>query len=102
MPSTGQPGSAGIGDHVDLVERAIGRLQNLPGQRQYAPDVVAAGQFRHHAAIGLVHVDLAVQGMGQQCRNPVAMRLHQSDTGFVAGRLDSQNQQIVGGSFHQP
>jgi hypothetical protein len=30
-------------------------------QRQHAPDVVARGQFGHHAAVGRVHLDLAVQ-----------------------------------------
>ena len=53
--------------------------------------MVAAGQFGHHAAIGLVHVDLAVQRLRAQHRQAGAARLDQRDTGFVAGGFDTQD-----------
>jgi hypothetical protein len=56
----GQAGAPGVGDHVDIAQRSRPRPAPVR-QRQHAADVVAAGQFRHHAAVGLVHGDLAVQ-----------------------------------------
>ncbi|MCQ4005037.1 aminotransferase class V-fold PLP-dependent enzyme, partial [Klebsiella pneumoniae] len=64
---------------------------HLLRERQHAADVVAAGQLRHHAAVGLVHLHLAVQGVRQQHRHARAGALHQRHAGFVAGRFDAQD-----------
>ncbi len=70
----GQAGAARVGDDVDRVEVGAGRAQDLARQRQDAPDVVARGQFGHDAAVVGVHLDLAVQGLGEQSRRRVAVR----------------------------
>ena len=49
--------------------------------------MVARGQFRHHAAIGLVHCDLAMQAMGQQA----PLGVIDGDRRFVAGAFNSYN-----------
>jgi hypothetical protein len=66
--------------------------QNLVHQRQHTANVIAAGQFWHHAPIGLMHLDLAVQGVRKQARRAGQPCIHQGDTSFVAGRLDTQYQ----------
>ena len=56
----------GVGHHIHI-SKALARFgQNGLGQGQHTADMVAAGQLGHHAAIRLVHVDLAVQRMRQQ------------------------------------
>ena len=62
-------------------------LQDLPGQRQHAPDVVARSQFRHHAAVFGVHRHLGMQGVGEQA----ALGMVQRNAGFVAGGFDSED-----------
>jgi hypothetical protein len=66
--------------------------QHLAGERQHAADVVAAGQLGHHAAVGLVHLHLAVQGMRQQARHARAAGIDQRHARLVARRFDSQDQ----------
>ena len=62
--------------------------QDRVQQRQHPPDVVPRGQFRHHPAEGHVHVDLRVQGVGQQA----GLAVEQGEPGLVAGGLDAQDQ----------
>jgi hypothetical protein len=88
----GQARAAGVGHHIHLARAAARLGSTWVRQRQHAPDVVAAGQLGHHAAIGLVHVDLAVQRMGQQSGHTGPRCRHQGHTGFVAGRFDAQHQ----------
>ena len=49
--------------------------------------MVARGQFRHHAAVGLVHRHLRMHGMGEQA----ALRVVEGDAGFVAGGFDAED-----------
>ena len=88
---TGKARTPGVGHHIDIAEHETGTHHHLAGERQHAADVVTAGQFRHHAAIGLVHLDLAVQGMCEQTRPARVPGLGQSHAGFVAGRFNPQN-----------
>jgi len=89
----GQAGAPGKGDHVDVLQGLARIAQHLLRQRQHAADVVAAGQLRHHPAIGAVHVDLAVQGVGQQRRHTaVGRHAHQGHAGFIARRFNTQDQ----------
>ncbi|MCY1532759.1 hypothetical protein D9M68_680480 [compost metagenome] len=81
----GQAGPARVGHHVELGQRAPGLGHDGFGERQHAADVVAAGQLGHHAAVGLVHGDLAVQRVRTQQRQRVAVRLDQRHAGLVAG-----------------
>ncbi len=50
-----QPRSLGVGDPFDILQGAAGFRGYLAGERQDAADMVARGQFRHHAAIFGVH-----------------------------------------------
>jgi hypothetical protein len=45
----------------------------------------------HHAAVSLVHLDLAVQCVRAQGGHAVPGGLDQRHAGLVAGRLDAQN-----------
>jgi hypothetical protein len=63
-----QAGAAREGDDVDVVLRQRRVGQRRLEQRQHAPHVVARRQLRHHAAVGLVHPDLAVQRLRTQAR----------------------------------
>ena len=95
----GQPRPPGVGDRVHIVQRAASLGQHRVGQRQHPANVVAAGQLGHHTAIGLVHLDLAVQRMAQQPGHTVAAGVHQGHTGFVARRFnaeDSHGRQCIG------
>jgi len=57
-------------------------------ERQYASDMVARGEFRHHAAIFRMHGDLRMQLVREQAGLGVVQR----DSGFVAGGFNAQNQ----------
>ena len=82
-----QSGTGRVGDRVDVAGRALRLVQYLADQRQHALDVIARGQFRHHAAIHAVLLDLAEQRIGQQA----ALAVVERDTGFVAGGFQSQH-----------
>ena len=87
----GQARSTGVGHHIHIGQRVACTGHHLAGEWQHAPDVVAAGQLGHHAAIGLVHLDLAVQRVREQARPARVAGLDQGHTGFVAGRFNPQN-----------
>ena len=91
---TCKAGAARIGDHVDIRQGLAGFVENGSRQLQYATDVIAAREFGHHAAIGLMHGDLAVQRVRQQHGQFVlrgsggrlgAARFDQGHARFVAG-----------------
>ncbi len=50
--------------------------------------MVPRGQLWHHPPVGHVHVDLGVQGVGQQA----GLAVEQGEAGLVAGGLDAQDQ----------
>ncbi len=50
--------------------------------------MVARGQFGHDAAVGLVQIDLGMDGMRQQ----PAPRIVEGQAGFVAGGFDAEYQ----------
>jgi hypothetical protein len=72
-------------------------LHDLLNQRQHTANVVSAGQLGHHPAIGLVHFNLRVKGLGQQNRPNwggtwgTLNRFDQGHTGFIARRFNAQN-----------
>ena len=99
---TGQPRPSGVGHRVHGRQRQGGLGQHGVGQRQHATDVVSAGKLGHHAAIGLVHLDLAVQRVTEQARCGVAAGIDQRHAGFVTRRFDSQDKhgaKCTGGMF---
>ncbi len=61
--------------------------QDTVEQRQHAPDVIARGKFRHHPAVGLVHLDLGVQRLAKQS----SLAVQECDAGLVAGGLDPED-----------
>ena len=76
--------NGGPGSEVDFGDTDLGK-------RQHAADVVARRELRHHAAVVLMHVDLAVQRLGPE-RGPIlATRLHRRHAGLVAARFDTQD-----------
>lgn len=83
----GQAGAGGVSHGVHVVQGQAGVVQGLSGQGQYPPHVIAGGQLRHHAPIGLVHVDLRIQRMGQQA----AFGADDGDAGFVAGAFEAED-----------
>ena len=71
--------------------------QHFLRQRQHTANMVAAGQLRHHTAIGTVHFNLAVQRMAEQGGHALSIRhAHQGHAGFIAGGFDSEDQQTHG------
>ena len=95
--SPGKTGSARKGNHIDIFELLPGFGQHLLGQRQHTANMVTAGKLGHHAAIGAVHFNLAVQRMTQQGRHTLTVRrAHQGHTGFITRGFDSQDQQTHG------
>ena len=57
---------AGVSHHVHICQALACFGHHGLGEREHPADMVAAGQLGHHAAIRLVHLDLAVQRMRQQ------------------------------------
>lgn len=55
--------------------------ENFISERNNAPDVIAAREFGHHAAVGAVHVDLSVERIGEE---PFRIG-NEGGAGFVAG-----------------
>ncbi len=86
-----KPGSLGVGDCVQILQFATAACEYFAGERHDTADVVARGQFRNHAAVGLVHRDLRVQCVRQEA-GPV---LVEREPGFVAGGFDSKEQHLV-------
>lgn len=94
---SGKAGTARESNHIHVVELFSRIGQHSLGQRQHAADMVATGQLRHHAAISLVHFNLAVQGMAEQGGYALSIRhSHQGHAGFIAGGFDSEDQQTHG------
>ena len=89
---TGQPRATRVGHNVHLRQSAASLTHHLSNQRQHAANMVTAGELRHHAAIGLVHLDLAVQGVRKQHRHACARGIYQRHAGFIARRLHAQHQ----------
>ena len=58
---SGQPGSLGIRDRVEVAQSEPGCAEGLPDEGQYPPDMVAGRKFRHHAAIFPMHPGLGMK-----------------------------------------
>jgi hypothetical protein len=108
---TRQAGTLGECDAFDLREVATGLGEDLADQGEDPANVVARGELRHHAAVFGMHLDLRVQGLGEQTtalwryrttalwRNGTRARCRRAgagigeaverDPGFVAGCLDT-------------
>ena len=89
--SARQPRAAGKRQHIYVVQLQLRVLKHLLGKGQHTANVVAAGQLGHHAPIGLVQLNLAVQGLPQQLGHLARTGLHQSHPSFVARRLNAEH-----------
>ena len=63
---TGQPRTLRVGHQVDVATAQPGLGEHLAREGNDSSDVIARGQFGHHAPVGLVHVGLAVQDVRQE------------------------------------
>ena len=95
--STRQSGAARERHHINLSGLNTRLVQNGLRQGNDPANVVSAGQLGHHPAIGLVHFNLRVKGLGQQNRpswgctwGPLS-GFDQGHTGFIARRFNAQN-----------
>jgi hypothetical protein len=71
-----------------FLDRVTGSSQNLAGERQNPPHVVARGEFRNNAPIGGVERDLGVQHIAEQA----PFRIVECNAGLVARGFYSQDQ----------
>ena len=79
----GQPWSFGVGHRIHIGQWYAGLLQRAVQQWQQAADVIARGQLRHHAAIGVMQGHLRMQRMREQA----ALAVIERQAGFVARAL---------------
>ncbi len=87
MPTTPSTASRAAG-LIQLRQIGAGLGQQLAQQRHSAPQVIARGQLRHHAAVWRVQADLAVQRVAEQA----ALAVVQAKAGFVAGSFEAKDQ----------
>ena len=84
---TGEAGTAGDGDRVDVAQRDAGRLGRPLDRRDHRLEVRTAGHLGHHAAEPGVLLDAAGDRVGQQRVAP-----DDADPGLVARGLDAEDQ----------
>ena len=82
-----QPRPRGIGHAADVAGLRVRFREDAPRQRRQPPDVVARGQFRHHAAEFGVNGALRMHGVREQAARGIVDR----DAGLVAGGLDPED-----------
>ncbi|MNT35907.1 hypothetical protein D3C72_1719560 [compost metagenome] len=83
----GQTRPCRIGHRADVGHLQAGLFEHLAGQGHDTADMVARGEFGHHAPIFLVHGDLGMQ----RVRKQTPFRTNGCDTGFVAGAFKAEN-----------
>ena len=82
---------ARVGHKVDVCKRTARRVQDIARQRHHAADVVARRQLRHHTAVSRMHLDLAVERLGQKPRRFARQGFHQRHASLVARRFESEH-----------
>ncbi|MCY1365309.1 hypothetical protein D9M69_521490 [compost metagenome] len=82
-----QTGAGRVGDRADIGHLQARLVQDLAGKRHDAADMVARGEFRHHAPVFLVHGDLGVQRVREQ----TPFSTDGCNAGFVAGAFKAEN-----------
>ncbi len=91
----------GIGDDVRFFDPGL--VQHPPDQRQQAAHVIAGGDLRHHAAVGRVQVDLAMQRMGDEALGHVVQRhARLIAAGFDAENVHSRGSYVSSASLGRP
>lgn len=82
-----ESGTRGVGDAIDGAGGAGGSRHDLLQEGQDLAYMIPGGEFRHHAAVLPVQVDLTVYGMIQQA----LPGLIDGDAGFVARGFYAEN-----------
>ena len=82
-----KPRTFGDGHGSQFFFLDIGAREYVVDQHQGAADMVAAGEFRHNAAVGAMHVDLSVHGVGKQ----TFFAINQRNARFVARAFNAEN-----------
>ena len=80
-------GAFRYGDCIDVFFGNACFFKNLIGKNQHAANMIAAGKFGHHAAVGAVHVDLSVNGV----RKKPLFAVDQGYSSFVARTLNAKD-----------
>ena len=88
---SGQSGTSGVGDYIDVGSRQSRLLEASFEQRQDAADVIARGELRHDSTIRRVQIDLAVQLGGGEPGDAVACADDERHAGLVAGGFDAEH-----------
>ena len=86
-----QAGPCGVGHAIEVGDRHPRLAEGLPDQRQQLAHVVAAGQFRDHAAIFGMQGDLAVDRVGTQPGSPRQASVIDRYAGLIAGSFDTKD-----------
>jgi hypothetical protein len=82
-----QTGSNRGGDHLNLGRSDLRLFKRSAGSGEKIPKMFPGGQLRHDAAVLGVELDLGSNDVGQH-----ATGVDHRHTGFVAGRLDCEQQ----------
>ena len=84
-----QSGARRVGNTVQLLRTQASAFQRGLHQRQQFANVIARGQFRHHATVAGMQFDLTVQLVRQQTLHCVI----NGHTRFITTGFDAQNLQ---------
>jgi len=90
---TDQAGTRGRGNRVDRIEAKLSLGKRLENRGIEHLDMGAGGDFRHHAAIDRVQVELRAHDIGQDRAAPVRRAAHHGRRGLVAARLDAEHRE---------
>ena len=85
----GQPWSLRISYGAEITLILSGFSQGLPEEGQNPPDVIPGCEFRHYAAILVMHFRLRIKRVAQQ----TAMSMIKRDPGFIARRFNAEYKQ---------
>ena len=92
---TDQARSGRVGHAIEFGGAGTGFSQRPFDERQQTLHMVARGQFRDHAAVGLMQIHLGVQHMREQAEAVI----EDGDGGFVAGGFESEDAHGEGSGF---
>ena len=95
----GEAGALGVGDGGQIRGASPAPGEQLPRQGHHATHMIPRRQLRHDASIHFVHRDLRMHDMAEQPPGRTGARARgrfvESDAGFVARGLDSEDQHEV-------
>jgi hydroxymethylbilane synthase len=86
-----QAGPGGRGDCIDIVERHLGSMERLFHQPIQGLDMGAGGDFRHHAAIGAVFLELGKHHVRKDFAAAIRMACDNGRGGFVAACFNAED-----------